>query len=118
MHGVRGVEQERLSPVTAEDEEDLEQELVAAVAEDEPIGLGPPPRREDLAELIATPGVPVEKDAVQLLGGDVPARHVRLGPLVRVDAHVRLEHLGPVGLELRELRSRPRHLPIAHPSIA
>ena len=104
--------------MTAENEEDLEQQLVAAVAEDEPVRLGPPPGREDLAKIVAASGVPVEEDAVQLLGGDVPARHVRLGPLVRVDAHVRLEHLGPVGLELCELRSRARQLPIAHPSIA
>src|SRR5204863_3337399 len=85
VHRVSRVEEKRLSPVAAEDQEDLEEELVAPVAEDQPVGLGPPPSREDLAEIVATTGISVEKDPVQLFSGDVPAGHVRFWPLVRVN---------------------------------
>ncbi len=112
------MEEERLAPVATEDEKDLEQELVAAVAEDEPVRFGAPAGREDLTKVVASTGISVEKDAVQLLGRDVAARHVRLRPFVRVDADVGLEHLGAVGLELRELSARAWQLPIAHSSIA
>jgi hypothetical protein len=112
------VEEQRLSPMTAEHKEHLEQELVAAVSEDEPIGLGSPPSREDLAQLIAATGIAVQQDAVQLVRRDVAARHGRLRPLVRVDAHVGLEHLGAVRLELRKGVAGARQLSIAHSPIA
>src|SRR5256885_2006661 len=118
VHRIRGVEEQGLAAVAAEDEEDLQQKLVAAVAEDQPVRLRAPARGENLAKLVAAAGVPVEKHTVQLLRRDVAAGDVRLGPFVRVDPDVGLEHLGAVRLELRELVPGARQLPIAHPSIA
>src|SRR5207249_9309625 len=109
VHRIGRMEEQRLAPMTSEHEEDLEQELVAAVPEDEPIGLRPPTRREDLAQLVATSGVTIEQHALDDIRREVTSRAIGLGPLVRVDAHVRLELLcGPIGLELRHLRPRFR----------
>ena len=112
------MEEQRLAVVAAEDEEDLQQQLVAAVSEHELIRRRAPARGEHLAELVAAARVAVKDDAVKLVRAQISGDRVRLRPLVGVDPNVRFQHLRAVWLELRQLSPGSRQLSLGHRQLA
>ena len=115
MHVVGRLEEQRRPVMPAEDEEHLQENVVAPVAEDELTGLDAVARRERRAKVRARGGrgIPVEQDVVELLGRQVEARRVRVRPLVRVHFDVGGDRLGAVRPERLEVGTRARE-PVAH----
>jgi hypothetical protein len=64
VHRVGRMEEERAAPVAPEDEEDLQQHLVAAVAEGELVGVDAPPLLKDAPQLVSAPRIAVQQDTV------------------------------------------------------
>jgi len=95
--------------VTAEHEERVEKDLVAAVAENELIRLDVVALRQKPAQIDRRCGIPVEQDGVELLGAEPVAGRIGLRPLVRVEPDVGFDLLpGAVGRELGQIVSRLR----------
>jgi len=101
--------------VAAEDEERVQEHLVATVPEDELLRLHAVALRERRRQVRARGcgGIAVQKDVVELRWRQVQARRVRLGPLVGIDPDLRGHLLGPVCLERLEVGARPGQT-IAH----
>jgi len=74
----------RSAAVPAEDEEGVEEDLVAAVADHELVRGHAVALRQRLAQLGRPGRVAVQEDLVQLLRREPLSRAVRLGPLVRL----------------------------------
>src|SRR4029077_18085206 len=84
VHRIRRLEQQGRAPVAAEYEEHVAQHVVAALPEDQLLGLDAVPRRERRAEVGRRGGgrVAIEQDVVELVWREVEACRIRIGPFV------------------------------------
>ena len=118
VHRVGRVEEQRLAAVSAEYEERVQEELVAAVAENELVRRRPPSLAQGLPKLLSPAGIAVQNDALELRRREVLRGRIALGPLVRVDPYVGLQHLGAVRLELGDRGAWRGEFSFGHRSLA
>jgi hypothetical protein len=101
--------------VAAEQQERVEEDLVAAVPEDELLGLDPVPRGERRKQIGGGTGVAVQQDALELGVAHVPRRGIRLRPLIGLEPDLGVHLLRAVRREAREVGARRREDLFGHP---